>query len=190
MDKKEIRTLIRKLKGRLTDTDRLAKSERALRLVESIGQFESARNVLVYHSLPDELSTNSFIDRLAGTKNLFLPRVSGDTLEVLPYNPAGLQSGAFDIMEPVGNDVVDVDMMDAVIVPGVAFDRMGNRVGRGKGYYDRLLAGHPDLLLIGVGYDFQLIDSLEAEPHDIRMDYIVTDKEIINLTDNQSRRCR
>ena len=62
-------------------------------------------------------------------------------------------------------------------MPGVAYDPEGNRVGRGKGYYDRLLAG-ARATKIGIAYDFQVVDSIEAEPHDVRVDVVITDRRI------------
>lgn len=72
-------------------------------------------------------------------QKLYLPRVNGDELDILPYSPESLHKGAFSILEPDGNECTDVDTLDLIIVPAVAFDRRGNRLGRGKGFYDRLL---------------------------------------------------
>ncbi|MCM1518351.1 MAG: 5-formyltetrahydrofolate cyclo-ligase [Pseudoflavonifractor sp.] len=185
MDKHDIRQEMRQRKSRLTDWERRARAEMIFRRVVGIPRFATARNVLAYHALPDEVPTADILRRCAAVKELFLPRVHGDTLEILPYRPDMMQRGSFQIMEPMGHDTVDVRMMDVIIVPGVAFDRAGNRVGRGKGYYDRLLESHGDAVLIGIGYDFQLVEGIESEPHDVRMDYIVTDKEIILTNANQ-----
>ncbi len=73
---------------------------------------------------------------------------------------------------------MDISEIDLVIVPAVAFDRHGNRVGRGKGYYDRLLE-NCRALTIGVGYEFQLVDEIDAEEHDIPLDFVVTDRNAI-----------
>ena len=134
-----------------------------------------AHNVLLYHSLPDELSTREFISRCAGEKNFFLPRVNGLDLEILPYERSRMHLGAFHIEEPDGDDTVDIDSIDLVIVPAVAYDHRGNRIGRGKGYYDRLLS-RSRAITIGVCYDFQLFDEFETESHDIPVDFVVTDK--------------
>ena len=83
--------------------------------------------------------------------------------------------GAFRIEEPDGDNTVDISDIDLIIVPGVAYDRDGNRVGRGKGYYDRLLR-RSTATTIGVCYDFQLFDEIDAEEHDIPVHFVVTDR--------------
>ncbi len=129
----------------------------------------------MYHSLPDELSTHKFIDRWASKKHFYLPRVNGVNLDILPYDETRLSLGSFQIEEPTGDDTTDINDIELIIVPAVAYDRQGNRVGRGKGYYDRLLTGK-----IGVGYDFQLIEEgIDTDPHDVRMDVVITESHHI-----------
>ena len=80
--------------------------------------------------------------------------------------------GSYNIIEPIGTPI-PASEIDLIIVPGVAFDKSGNRLGRGKGFYDRLLH-NLSAIKIGVGYDFQLIEKINTEPHDIAMDAIIT----------------
>jgi 5-formyltetrahydrofolate cyclo-ligase len=179
MEKSEIRSQIRALKKQLSEADKCAAATQAFARVEKLEAFIVARKVLLYHSLPDELPTHAFLQKWGREKQLFLPRVKGDDLEILPFNPARLAVGAFNIEEPEGNDVVPVSDMELIIAPGVAFDHAGNRIGRGKGYYDRLLhdATAP---IIGVGYDFQLLDeAIAADPHDVAMDMVVTPSQCV-----------
>ena len=125
---------------------------------------KSAKTIMLYHSLPDEVDTHTIVDSLLMSgKTILLPRVTGEgTMELHRYNgPNDLQIGAYGIME-------------LAIVPGVAFDHDGNRMGRGKGYYDRFLPLIPDTYKIGVCFPFQMITSIPAEEHDIRMDEIIT----------------
>lgn len=139
-----------------------------------------ADKILMYHSLPDELSTIDFIDKWHTRKHFFLPRVNGVNLDVLPYDRTRLQYGAFHIEEPTGDDIENIDNIELIIVPGIAYDNRGNRVGRGKGYYDRLLS-RTKATKIGIGYDFQLVEEIDSEPHDITMDIVITDSRIINI---------
>lgn len=141
----------------------------------------------MYHSLPDELSTAAFIDKWHARKHFFLPRVNGMELEVLPYNRSSLHLGAFHIEEPQGDDIVPVELMELIVVPAVAYDRNGNRVGRGKGYYDRLLASST-AMKVGVGYDFQLVDEIDAEPHDVPVDMVITESHFIKVRHTGSDR--
>lgn len=140
-------------------------------------EFVSARTVLAYHSLPDELSTAQLL-AIIGGKELYLPRVNGDDLEIVAYNPNSLTCGAYGIQEPVGEKTVGIENIDAVIVPAMAYDRTGNRLGRGRGYYDRLLAGSR-CRKIGFVYDCQIVDRVPTDPFDVAVDVIVTDKQII-----------
>lgn len=179
MRKEDIRRRVKAQKSLLSDDERCSASGRVFGMLERSAAFMMAEKILMYHSLADELSTLEFIDRWSGRKRFFLPRVNGVNLEVLPYDRSTLKLGAFHIEEPTGDDVVDADEMELIVVPAIAYDRKGNRVGRGKGYYDRLLAS-TRAVKVGVGYGFQLIDEeIDAEPHDVRVDMVITEKGVI-----------
>lgn len=178
MKKDDIRRAIRAKKALLSAADKIDAARRVFERLEQSAAFQLADHILMYHSLPDELSTHEFIDRWAGRKHFFLPRVNGLNLEILPYDKSRLSTGAFLIEEPDGDDTVDVHEIELIVVPGVAYDRKGNRVGRGKGYYDRLLA-ESKATKVGVGYDFQLVDEIDAEPHDVAVDVIITESSHI-----------
>lgn len=169
---------MRQLKRQLSEQEKADAAARCFASIEECQEFASARRVLVYASLPDEISTAAFIERWADRKELLLPRVNGDNLDILPYRREATAFGAFGIIEPTGNDCRRIEDVDLVIVPGMAFDRQGNRLGRGRGYYDRLLhsARCP---LIAAAYDVQIVDCVPSEPHDVRIPVIVTDKETI-----------
>lgn len=179
MNKDDIRRRVKTRKTMLDDSDRMSAAERVFSMLEKTAAFMLADRILMYHSLPDELSTREFISRWAQRKHFYLPRVNGVNLDILPYDESRLSLGSFHIEEPTGDDTTQVDDIELIVVPAVAFDRNGNRVGRGKGYYDRLLAGSK-ALKVGVGYDFQLIDEgIDADPHDVRMDVIITESHHI-----------
>ncbi len=174
-DKQEIRRRIKAQKSLLTDAERRSAAAAVFAAVERTAAFLLADRILVYNSLPDELSTRNFLDKWASRKRFFLPRVNGVNLELLPYERTRLHLGAFHIEEPDGDETVDPESMDLVIVPAVALDAAGNRLGRGRGFYDRLLAS-TRATTIGVGYDFQLIaDGLPVEPHDVALDIVITE---------------
>lgn len=174
MDKKAVRSSIKAIKRTLTAEQKVASEFAVIEKIEQLQQFRSAQNILLYYSLPDELPTVDMLERWSKVKNIYLPRVKGDDLEILKYDKNTLQTGAFNISEPAGEDVVSPEVPDLVIVPAVAFDKRGNRVGRGKGYYDRLLAG-VNAFKIGVCYSFQVIDDFEPEVHDVPVDMVVCD---------------
>lgn len=181
MTKQEIRRLIKARKALLTAGERLAAAAAVFDRLEQSAAFKVADRILMYNSLPDELSTREFIARWAGRKHFYLPRVNGVNLDILPYDSTRMALGAFHIEEPQGDDVVDPAEIELVIVPAVAYDRRGNRVGRGKGFYDRLLAD-TRATKIGVAYDFQLVEDIEADLHDVPVDFVITESHHLRIT--------
>lgn len=181
MKKDEIRRRIKAHKSLLNDDERRLAAEAVFSVLEKTAAFMMADNILLYHSLPDELSTHAFIDKWHQRKHFYLPRVNGVNLDILPYDRSRLQLGSFHIEEPQGDEVCGMDRIEMVIVPAVAYDSHGNRVGRGKGYYDRLL-GDTKALKVGVAYAFQLVDEIDSEPHDVRVDMVITDRGCIRCS--------
>lgn len=177
MKKNEIRLRIKTQKSLLDDAEKAYAAKEAFALLEKTAAFIMADRILMYHSLPDELSTRDFIAKWLGKKNFFLPRVNGLNLEILPYDQTSLSLGSFQIEEPQGDDIHNISEIELVIVPAVAYDRRGNRVGRGKGYYDRLLA-ECDAIKIGMAYDFQVVDEIDTEAHDVGVDMVITERRI------------
>lgn len=175
MNKDEIRRHVRARKAMMDATEQLEAAHRVFEAVNSMAAFKMSRKILLYNSLPDELSTREFFDMMGDDKEFFLPRVNGLNLEILPYEKSRLHLGAFRIEEPDGDEVVSINDIDMVIVPAVAYDRRGNRVGRGKGYYDRLLET-AKALTVGICYDFQLMDEIEVDEHDVPVDFVVADR--------------
>lgn len=152
--------------------------------------FRSARRLLLYVNMREEVQTTDAIGavlELEQEKELFVPYCVGDDLHLFHLRDREeLEPGAFGILEPkpslraIPKRRGQVEQMDLVVVPGVAFDRFGNRMGQGRGYYDRLLAPlairplgeRPEL--IGLAFECQLFDFLPSEPHDIKMDRVIT----------------
>jgi 5-formyltetrahydrofolate cyclo-ligase len=135
--------------------------------------FRSSDTILLYHSMKDEVDTHAFIEKWSRRKQILLPVVRGDALELRScHDPNDLILGAYGIKEPVGAAFHDYARIDLAIVPGVAFDASGSRLGRGKGYYDKLLS-ELTAYKIGVCFPFQLLDELPVEAFDIRMDEVI-----------------
>ncbi|MCM1077644.1 MAG: 5-formyltetrahydrofolate cyclo-ligase [Bacteroides sp.] len=174
MKKDDIRRSIKARKTLLSDDEKLEAAARVFNLLEQTADFLLSDRILMYHSLPDELSTREFIRKWADRKHFYLPRVNGVNLDILPYDESRLALGSFHIEEPTGCDTCSINDIEMIVVPGVAYDRNGNRVGRGKGYYDRLLAGSR-ARKIGVAYDFQVVNEIDADPHDVRVDVVITE---------------
>ena len=134
-----------------------------------------AKVVLAYYSLPDEVDTHVLIDELvAEGKTVLLPKVLDDTtMELRRYTgQQDLSEGAYHIMEPVGMPFTDLSKIDVALIPGIAFDAQGHRLGRGKGYYDRFLS-LVNTQTIGLCFDFQKVAEVPVDAHDRVVDRVV-----------------
>lgn len=175
------------------------RSETILERLEQTDLFRAASRVALYHALPGEVQTAAFIEKWQDKKTLYLPVVEGNDLRLLPYRGNDrLKAGSFGILEPTEeasptaettagtrpeeensqnkDKIRRPEALDLIIVPGIAFDRKNNRLGRGKGYYDRLLAEWKTPK-IGICFDFQLFDEIPAEPFDRKMNLVISENE-------------
>ena len=177
MDKQEVRRMMRERKRAVPADEKLRRSDIIMHRLELTHDFAAAQVVLLYWSMADEVQTHSFVERWYRRKTLLLPCVQGDDLVLRQYTgPECMVSGEqFGIGEPTGDEWTDLEAVQLIAVPGVAFDPAGNRMGRGRGFYDRLLKSTPHAVKIGLAYDFQMLDTIPTEPHDVRMDRVITD---------------
>ena len=176
--KKSIRKSIATFKKSLTKEALLEASVAALSQLEACDLFGQAKRILIYYALPDEVQTEWFIEKWHKEKVFLLPVVEDDHLLIRAYRSGQLHAGSFGILEPDGDNILNMENIDLVIVPGVAFDTNGNRLGRGKGYYDRLL---PQIKApkIGIGFSWQIIQNVPTEETDQPLNGIITDKHNI-----------
>ncbi len=155
------------------------------RLIESklfeLAVIKKAKTVLFYASLPGEVDTFAMIKKtIELQKRICLPVVMQNQREMIPTlikTLADLENGDYGIAQPRKDASLEVPLkdIDAVIVPGLAFDKSNNRLGRGVGYYDRFLSRLPKTTTtIGLAFDFQLIDSLPVEEHDVPLSCVIT----------------
>ena len=168
---------MRELKRAVTAEEKLRRSETVMRSVEQLPEFQRARVVLLYWSMADEVQTHAFVERWYKEKTLLLPCVDGDDLVLRQYTgPECMVAGEqFGIGEPTGEEWKDLGAVELIVVPGVAFDKQNNRMGRGRGFYDRLLKSTPNAVKVGVAYDFQMLDTIPVEPHDVKMNRVITE---------------
>lgn len=179
MRKETLRQIICQRKQQYTPQQLKELSQSVIARLKS--RLAEAQTVVAYYSLPDEVCTHQFVDDLvAEGKTVLLPKVLDATrMELRHYTgPHDLQVGAFGIMESVGESFTDYAGIDMVLVPGIAFDACGHRLGRGRGYYDRFLhplvtasGSHP--LLLGVCFDFQKVASVPVDINDVPVDSVV-----------------
>ncbi len=176
--KKNLRQTIAQRKQTLTPAEKKALSLQALSELEQLLPFQTAERILLYHALPDELQTASFLEKWESKKQLFLPVVDGENLLIKPYRKGETITGSFGITEPAGECNIQPETIDLAIIPGVAYSLNGARLGRGKGFYDRLLT-HLSCLCVGICFEMQLSEEIPVEPHDKPMDIIITPERTI-----------
>lgn len=182
MPKRSIRETLLQQRRHLSLDTCLAKSLQAQARLMTSKEFTAAAIIALYQPVFNEVFTEAIFhgSRQAG-KVVVYPRVRGTALEFVRVDElAGLVPGRFGILEPVGTEQVAVASIDLMVVPGVAFDPGGHRLGYGKGFYDRALHAQPlGGVLVGLAFDFQIVPELPAESHDIPMDLLVTEERII-----------
>lgn len=186
MHKEELRRQIRQMKRQFTPRQL---EELSLPIIQRLKlRLKEFQTVFAYYSLPDEVYTHQLVDDLlAEGKTVFLPKVvSDEAMEWCTYTGLqDLQEGSFRIMEPADNQgdcplceqgtkrLNDMGTVPVIIVPGMAFDATGHRLGRGRGYYDRFLTTHPHIYKIGVCFDFQKVGEVPTDAFDIPVDEVI-----------------
>ena len=173
MHKETLRQQMREMKRQYTPQHLEVLSLPVIERLRS--RLSGAHTILAFYSLPDEVNTHELIDDLvAEGKTVLLPKVVDDErMELCRYTGRqDLQEGTFHIMEPVGEPFTDYQKIDVALIPGMAFAPNGNRLGRGKGYYDRFLAGR-SAHLIGVCFDFQKVSEVPVSEYDISVDEVI-----------------
>ena len=145
----------------------------------SLEGFSDAEVVCVYMDAFNEVQTSYIIDECEKkSKTVVVPVVDGDDI-FLSLLTDSLHSGAFGIREPVKAKEFPKEKVDIFAVPALAFDKNGGRVGFGKGYYDKLLKDTSGVK-VGLCYEFQLVDYIKCESHDILMDCVITEGQVIH----------
>jgi 5-formyltetrahydrofolate cyclo-ligase len=174
--KTELRRLIRAQLARMSPAAVAAASESIRQSIPSLPRWQDARVVAAYAALPGEPDLRAL--DWVGEKTLLLPRVDGEDLVFHAVTDATLlKPGAFGVHEPDPAlcPITDPATADIIFVPGLAFTADGHRLGRGRGYYDRLLAALPESVLrVGVCFHCQLVDSIPQEAHDESVDLVLS----------------
>ena len=179
MNKNELRKYIREEKRHFTQQQLGEMSLRIMSDLLSHPRVLEADTILMYHSLPDEVNTHSALDQLlAMGKKVLLPKVISDT-EMTIHEYTGQDSlkpsEPYGILEPTTPELsIFNSQLSIVVVPGMAFDKQGHRLGRGKGYYDRFLSRVPNIYKLGVCFPFQMLETVPTESTDIVMDEVIT----------------
>ncbi len=176
-EKQKIRKgILEKLRNQ-SAKEREKKSEIIREKVFALTQFQKAERIGFYASKEEEVDTWKIMREVSLFKKIALPSVVKEKL-VFSYlrNLDELKRGVYGIYEPKNPlNVTNLDDLDLIIVPGVAFDLLNNRLGRGIGYYDQLLKKAGLIFKLGLGFDFQIVERLPVDSNDVAMDKVITD---------------
>jgi 5-formyltetrahydrofolate cyclo-ligase len=181
-EKRSLRRAVIERRDALSEEERRAKSERIAERVLALPELADVRTALTFWSFGSEVDTAATIAGLRerGVR-VALPRIEEGEMVAVAFEPgAPVAATAFGAMEPVGAELVEPADLDLVIVPGVAFDRRGARVGYGGGFYDRLLPRlRAGVRAIAIAFALQIVPDVPTGRHDHRVDLIVTEDEVI-----------
>lgn len=173
-DKKQLRRAVR---ARMTQIGKEEAQERSMAMCDELERYiavSGGKVVALFSPLADEPQLWPLVERLAQELTVVLPRVEGEVMNFYPYGKDVMATGTYGINEPQAGVPVNPCEIDVVVVPGVAFTDCGVRMGRGKGFYDRYLSQSGcRALKIGVCYREQVVESIPAEPHDVKMDLVI-----------------
>jgi len=157
-----------------------------------IRELKGAKRLALYASFKNEVLTETILEyAVAHRKEVFFPRIVREKKGLMflkVHDKEDLASGSYDIKEPVHShrgihqpEIAVSSSLDIIVVPGIAFDTNGNRLGYGKGYYDKVLGSIKETcLIVALAFDFQIVNTIPAEAHDIKMDKIITESRVIH----------
>jgi 5-formyltetrahydrofolate cyclo-ligase len=184
-NKISLRNTALSLRNSISSEERAGKSKIIARKLEDLDVFKKAKHILFYFSIGSEVSTIPIIGDWSDKKRLYLPKLINESEFIaLPFRGfERLKKGAYGIPEPDFQDKSGPFRgdLDLIIVPGVAFDKNGSRLGMGKGFYDRYLAKLDSVPGIGLAFEEQILADIPKEPYDKPVDILITDKNIYYL---------
>lgn len=175
MDKKELRSRIRAQKRAMSEAEIAQKSERLGQLFASSSLYRQAKTIYGYLPYNQEVRTVPMLERaLRDGKRVAVPKVVGEEMIFIYLDDLNaVEKGYAGIPEPIANGPVADDPHALVLMPGLAFDPQGHRIGYGGGFYDRFLAAQPEHPTLALCYDFQLLPHLETDSFDIPVDCVL-----------------
>ncbi len=171
--KDEIRKQMKALRRALSQDEMASSAKRITEEIIKMDAYARAKTVCLYLSAYKEVDTSALLARCKQDKKTVLLPVTATDGTITLYKDNGKYiKGNFNITEPDSTETADAKTVDLFIIPALAFDKSGNRLGFGMGCYDRMLK-NANGYKIGIGYAFQLIDSLPSDAHDIKMDMVI-----------------
>ncbi|MBQ8952632.1 MAG: 5-formyltetrahydrofolate cyclo-ligase [Clostridia bacterium] len=184
MTREEIRSEVRKKRQAVSGIQVVEMSLRICEKIVTLPEYLKAQRILCYASMPEEVQTRGILWAIHHSgRKLYLPvvRRNGGMDAVRVTEDTEMKPDRMGIDTPVSGEVLPPEALDLVLAPGIAFDRAGNRLGYGKGYFDRFLA-KCRCPVVGLAYELQLVDAIEPTSHDVPMNKIVTEGAVYDCT--------
>ena len=175
MDKKELRSKIREQKRAMTPQQIESASQKLVELFLATEQYRQAKTIYGYLPYNQEVRTVPLLEQaLADGKKVAVPKIYGDEMRFIYLADLNqVEKGYSGILEPIENGPLGDDPTALVLMPGIAFDKEGHRIGYGGGFYDKFLAKEPNHPTVALCYDFQMMPHLETEAYDIPVDRVI-----------------
>ncbi len=175
MDKQALRKQIREQKRAMTEAQIVSKSEALGRLFVASEAYKAARTIYGYLPYNQEVRTTAMLQQaLDDGKRVAVPKCYGDEMRFIYLDDLSkVEKGYCNIPEPIEDGPIADDPTALVLMPGLAFDPQGHRMGYGGGFYDKFLAAEPNHPTLALCYDFQMLEHLETEAHDIPVDTVL-----------------
>ncbi|MBO6047092.1 MAG: 5-formyltetrahydrofolate cyclo-ligase [Erysipelotrichaceae bacterium] len=172
---------MKKKRQDLDETTFLLYSQSIKQTLTALPVFKQARRIGIYISVNHEVDTLQLINEYCQDKDICVPKVHGQIMDFYHIKDLNeTKAGAFGLLEPVTQERVDPDTIDLMIVPLLAYDLSGQRIGYGGGYYDRYLP-HTHCPAIGLAFSFQYLNDVEAEAHDQPLNMIITEQGAVSF---------
>ena len=191
--KGQVRKVVRGQLAAMSPAVAHAKSMAACKRLADLAEFRQANRMMIYLPITHELDVTPLALRgWQDDKIVCAPKISWDQRHMLPIEirslTSGLVAGRGEVLEPSDGDPVAVEMLDLVVVPALAYDRQGNRLGRGAGFYDRFL-GSPEFkgTSVGIAFREQIVEDLPVQDNDVPVDVLVTDEEVLRFARHGSK---
>lgn len=175
MDKKELRRAIRERKRAMTEEEIVSRSAKLGTLFTQSDAYKNAKTIYGYLPYNQEVRTVPMLEQaLKDGKKVAVPKVYGDEMKFLYLDDLSkVSKGYAGIPEPIADEPVADDETALVLMPGLAFDPLGHRIGYGGGFYDKFLAAEPNHPTLALCYEFQMLPVLDTEEHDIPVDTVL-----------------
>lgn len=184
MNKKELREEVLNKRDKIVASDREEKDDIIISSLMNNKDYKNSKKIFIYIGFGTEINTLKYIDGfIKDGKEIYVPKVYLKRREIEAIRLTSLdmlERSKYGILEPINDEIVDKEELDLIVVPGVAFDREGGRIGYGGGYYDKYFSrNNKTVTNIALAYDCQMVNKVPVEEHDVKVDCIITEKEVI-----------